>query len=234
VAEGVVDDISHEGLRALLPEEDVSCQAVKTFKASTDPDYQAKGRPGSGVSTRSPTPRPSPAPATRELGHHATGATRPMLIAMWLAAPWRGATRLLFRLGSALSGRPSRRGLAMVGLSGVVIAVVQAVHQGHWLAGGVVAAVALWSVVCPLADAWVCRRAEFAADRFAADRGLAIELTAALGALHGPSSSTSGWPRRLPATHSTTEERISALLAVRLVRAKSAAVRPLSRLAQRR
>jgi hypothetical protein len=54
--------------------------------------------------------------------------------------------------------------------------VVQAVRQGHWLAGGVVAAVALSAVICPLVDAWVCRRAEFAADRFAADRGLAIEL----------------------------------------------------------
>src|SRR4051794_26059354 len=39
VAEGVVDDISHEGLRALLRDEDVSFQAVKTYKASTDPDY---------------------------------------------------------------------------------------------------------------------------------------------------------------------------------------------------
>src|SRR4051812_40354817 len=44
VAEGVVDDISHEGLRALLRDEDVSFQAVKTFKASTDPDYDAKTR----------------------------------------------------------------------------------------------------------------------------------------------------------------------------------------------
>src|SRR5215217_4290487 len=42
VAEGVVDDISHEGLRTLLRDEDVSFQAVKTFKASTDPDYEAK------------------------------------------------------------------------------------------------------------------------------------------------------------------------------------------------
>ena len=42
VAEGVVDDISHEGLRLLLRDEDVSFQAVKTFKASTDPDYEAK------------------------------------------------------------------------------------------------------------------------------------------------------------------------------------------------
>src|SRR3954467_10257879 len=44
VAEGVVDDISHEGLRALLHEEDVSFQAVKTYKASTDPDYDVKTR----------------------------------------------------------------------------------------------------------------------------------------------------------------------------------------------
>jgi transposase len=42
VAEGVVDDISHEGLRVLLRKEEVSFQAIKTFKASTDPDYEAK------------------------------------------------------------------------------------------------------------------------------------------------------------------------------------------------
>lgn len=42
VAEGVVDDISHEGLRALLREEGVSFQAIKTFKVSTDPDFEAK------------------------------------------------------------------------------------------------------------------------------------------------------------------------------------------------
>src|SRR3990170_8908500 len=42
VAEGVVDDISHEGLRVLLREEGVSFQVIKTFKASNDPDYEAK------------------------------------------------------------------------------------------------------------------------------------------------------------------------------------------------
>ena len=42
VAEGVVDDISHEGLRLLLREEKVSFQAVKTWKMSTDPNYEAK------------------------------------------------------------------------------------------------------------------------------------------------------------------------------------------------
>ena len=42
VAEGVVEDISHEGLRELLRAEGVSFQAVKTWKASADPDYAAK------------------------------------------------------------------------------------------------------------------------------------------------------------------------------------------------
>jgi transposase len=42
VAEGVVDDISHEGLRVLLRDEGVSFQRIKTWKASKDPQYEAK------------------------------------------------------------------------------------------------------------------------------------------------------------------------------------------------
>ncbi|WP_030458489.1 IS630 family transposase [Kitasatospora sp. NRRL B-11411] len=42
VSEGVVDDISHEGLRVLLHQEGVSFQRVKTWKTSRDPDYAAK------------------------------------------------------------------------------------------------------------------------------------------------------------------------------------------------
>jgi transposase len=42
VAEGVVDDISHEGRRILLREEGVSFQRIKTWKTSRDPDYAAK------------------------------------------------------------------------------------------------------------------------------------------------------------------------------------------------
>jgi hypothetical protein len=42
VAEGVVEDISHEGLRGLLRAEGVSFQRLKTWKASKDPDYAAK------------------------------------------------------------------------------------------------------------------------------------------------------------------------------------------------
>ena len=42
MAEGVVDDISHEGLRVLLREEGVTFQRVKTWKASKDPQYAQK------------------------------------------------------------------------------------------------------------------------------------------------------------------------------------------------
>ncbi|MCZ9339027.1 IS630 family transposase, partial [Streptomyces sp. TRM76130] len=41
-AEGVADDISHEGLRILLREEGVSFQRLKTRKTSLDPDCAAK------------------------------------------------------------------------------------------------------------------------------------------------------------------------------------------------
>jgi transposase len=42
VAEGVVDDISHEGLRVLLHEEGVTFQRLKTWKGSTDPEFAQK------------------------------------------------------------------------------------------------------------------------------------------------------------------------------------------------
>jgi transposase len=42
VAQGVVDDISHEGLRVLLSDGGVTFQRLKTWKSSTDPQYQEK------------------------------------------------------------------------------------------------------------------------------------------------------------------------------------------------
>ena len=42
VAEGVVDDISHEGLRVLLREEGITFQRLKTWKDSKDPRYAEK------------------------------------------------------------------------------------------------------------------------------------------------------------------------------------------------
>ncbi|WP_228044718.1 helix-turn-helix domain-containing protein [Rhodococcus pyridinivorans] len=64
VAEGVVDDISHEGLRVLLREEGVSFQKVKTWKRSKDPEYAAK-KPVSSTCTPSLTARSCPIPMSR-------------------------------------------------------------------------------------------------------------------------------------------------------------------------
>ena len=46
VAEGVVDDISHEGLRMLLREEGVTFQRLKTWKTSIDPQLCGQEGPG--------------------------------------------------------------------------------------------------------------------------------------------------------------------------------------------
>ena len=43
-----------------------------------------------------------------ELGHHATGAARPMLLVSFLAAPWRLAASLLTGLANTLAGRQPR------------------------------------------------------------------------------------------------------------------------------
>ncbi len=64
VAEGVVDDITHEGLRVLLRQEGVTFQCLKTWKASKDPWYAEK-KARSGTCTRSPTARKSRRTATR-------------------------------------------------------------------------------------------------------------------------------------------------------------------------
>ena len=159
-----------------------------------------------------------------ELGHHATGATRPMLLLSWLTAPWRQTTRVVIGLVRALTGRQSQRGLALVVLvAGLAVAVVRAVQQGLWTAGGVLTFVALATVLCPLADAAISRHGEFAADRFAADHGLALELAAALRALDDGQPGARGWPRRLRASHPTPDRRIRALLTTTPTRAPDCA-----------
>jgi transposase len=66
VAEGVVDDISHEGLRTLLREEGVTFQRLKTWKASKDPDYAEEGAGGVAARDR----RPGSDSRSRRAGGH--------------------------------------------------------------------------------------------------------------------------------------------------------------------
>jgi STE24 endopeptidase len=94
---------------------------------------------------------------------------------------------------------------------GLTLAMARALNQGQWVVGGVLALVGLAAVLCPTVDAAISRRSEFAADRFAADHGLARELAAALHALDDGSAAC-GWSRRLLASHPPPDRRISAIL----------------------
>src|SRR5207253_2822467 len=58
-----------------------------------------------------------------ELGHHATGATGPMVLLSWLTAPWHLAKSLLTGLASNLAGRQPRRGALIAVLVAVPVAV---------------------------------------------------------------------------------------------------------------
>lgn len=145
-----------------------------------------------------------------ELGHHATGATRPMLLLAWLTAPWRATARVLAGLASAFAGRHPRQGLSIVVLAGLAVAEFRALQQGHWMAGGVLALVGLTAVLVPLANAAISRCSEYAADRFAAHHDLAVELAAALRVLDDGKRAHRGWSRLL-STHPTGEQRIRAL-----------------------
>lgn len=145
-----------------------------------------------------------------ELGHHASGGTRPMLFLAWLTAPWRATARVLVGLASIVAGRHPRRGLGIVVLAGLAAAAVRALQRGQWMAGGVLGFLGLMVGLVPLANAAISWRSEFAADRFAADHGLAIELVAALRVLVEGSPAPRGWSRLL-STHPTCEQRIQAL-----------------------
>ena len=103
-----------------------------------------------------------------ELGHHRTESTQYVLTAMWLGAPWRLAARLVTGIGLATIGR--RQPIHLLGVvvvAAVLVAVVQAVQQGDVATALTLSSVALCAIVCPLADAAVCRRSEYAADRYA-------------------------------------------------------------------
>jgi Zn-dependent protease with chaperone function len=83
-----------------------------------------------------------------------------------------------------------------------------------WTVGGVLAFVGLAAVLCPTVDAAISRQGEFAADRFASDHGLALDLASVLNTMDDAGRAASaGWSGRLLASHPTSAQRIRALLA---------------------
>jgi STE24 endopeptidase len=159
-----------------------------------------------------------------ELGHRTSGGVRPMLLLAWLTAPWRATARVLVGLASILAGRHRHRGVGVVVLAGPAVAAVRALQRGQWMAGGVLVVLGLMAVLVPPANAAISRRCEYAADRFAADHGLATELVAALRVLVEGSPAPRGWSR-LWSTHPTREQRIQALQPATLIPGHAVRVR---------
>lgn len=149
-----------------------------------------------------------------ELGHHATSTDRCGLAMQWLAAPWRVSSRFVGGVCVTIAGhRQPPRLLALVVVASVVIAVVQARGRDDWVTVAALCALAACAVGLPMLDAALARRAEWAADRFAAAVGAGYELTCALTTLDGRGGHRR--PRlldRVLAKHPDPAERIAALL----------------------
>ncbi len=130
---------------------------------------------------------------------------------MWLATPWRVASRLVIGIGLATVGRRQpRRLLGLVVVAAVVIAAVQSAQQGQLAAALVLATVAICAVVCPLVDAWVSRRSEYAADRFAVACGVGPQLVDALNRMDNGARRQS-WTQRALNRHPSLERRADAM-----------------------
>lgn len=147
-----------------------------------------------------------------ELGHHDTGGTRFGLVAAWLAMPWRVASRTVVSGCYRLAGRGQPLGLVgIVAAVAVSVAVVQAVQQRQWAVAVVLTVLAVCAVICPLADAAIARRSEYAADRFAAQRGVGADLAAALEVLESDERVSRSAAARLLGRHPSLERRLDAL-----------------------
>jgi len=149
-----------------------------------------------------------------ELGHRATKATQLGLMSAWLAAPWRLTARLMAGIAMTLTGarRRPRVLLAVVAATEVIVAVAQAAAQQQRLVAFLIGGIATAAIGCPLVDAAVSRRSEYAADRFAAQQGVGPHLADALRALDGGASSRRSPMARFLASHPSTSRRIEALI----------------------
>jgi hypothetical protein len=117
-----------------------------------------------------------------EIGHLEDPSARRRLIVAWLTGPWHFVQAVLVFVvrGVVVTSPFARGGLLLLPIA-TVIAVVQLGRQHAWLALTVLLALLTVVMVNPLIDAAVSRRAELAADDYAARAGGAQELAATLG-----------------------------------------------------
>jgi STE24 endopeptidase len=158
-----------------------------------------------------------------ELGHHVTLTNRYGLVTLWLAAPWRLATRMVVGIASAFARRQPSRWVAVVFVAGIVIATVQAVQGQQWSVAVVLTGITVAAVLCPIFDAALSRRCEFAADRYATVVGVGRELASALQILGNSYLHRRSLVARLLTRHPTTLQRIAALSPASLAQLQSSA-----------
>jgi STE24 endopeptidase len=150
-----------------------------------------------------------------ELGHRAGRGGlggRLALAAAWLAAPWRLAERFILGFAGAAGGRQPRMLLSLVVTAALGVAIVQAVQQGQVAVVVVLGALVVFGVACPLAEAALSRRDEFAADRYAAAAGYGLALASALRRFdNGSEHRRRGLLERALLRHPSIEQRLDAL-----------------------
>jgi STE24 endopeptidase len=116
-----------------------------------------------------------------ELGHLVLGDVRFGLLADWYSGPSRLAWRLVVGLPARVLGFGRHPRLVQVLLlGGSMIAGVRGVAEHAGLPVVVLLTLLLVAIFAPIANAACSRQAERAADRFAADRGMAHDLSHAL------------------------------------------------------
>jgi STE24 endopeptidase len=154
-----------------------------------------------------------------EFGHLVLGDVRFAMLADW----YRGPSRLVWRLVVGLPARVLGFGrhprlVPVLLLGGSMIAVVRGIAEHAWPSVVVLLTLLLVVIFGPIANAACGRRAERAADRFAADRGMADDLSHALTVVsngcsrHGLSA--------VLASHPTHQDRLKGLLRGPVVRGK--------------
>jgi STE24 endopeptidase len=119
-----------------------------------------------------------------ELGHLVLGDVRFGLLSDWYSGPSRLAWRLMVGIPARVLGFGRHPRLVQVLLlGGSMIAVVRGVAEHAWLPVVVLLTLLLVAIFAPIANAACSRQAERAADRFAAARGMAHDLSHALTAM---------------------------------------------------
>jgi hypothetical protein len=174
------------------------------------------------LATGSLAPEHARAVLLHEIGHLEDPSARRRLIVAWLTGPWRFVQAVLVCVvrGLAATSPLARGGILLLPLA-AAIAIGQLARQQAWLPLAAVVALLIVVPVNPLVDAAISRRAELAADDYAARAGGAQELAATLKQTE---NEIRGGLVGLYSRHPSTSRRVERLTAAQSFRTSGEAV----------